>query len=208
MLIQSQDAAAILIFTEEPRYPQLSTAELKQLSDLLNAIERENAFRGVVIASNSHSFATGASLKEVSSMSPVCACEFARTGQALCRHIRSFPKPVVAAIRGFCYGGGLDLAMACHARIAAYNASFSHPGGAVGLITGWGGTQTLPRKFGKTAACEVLLTGQRIPATQAVCLGVVDELSSSQDLVTVAVQRVHARPGDRVREVWGGDFLF
>jgi enoyl-CoA hydratase len=192
MEVQSQDAVAILRFPEEPPYPRLATAVLKELTDLLAALASDLAFRGVVIASNSCSFATGAEVNELSSLNPVRACDFARWGQSVCKRIRRFPAPVVAAIRGFCTGGGLDLALACHARVAAYNASFAHPGGALGLITGWGGTQSLPRRLGKAVALEVLLTAERIPATQALSLRLVDELVSSQDLVSAAVQRVHA----------------
>ena len=191
MELQSQDAVAVLQFPEEPLYPRLATPVLRELASLFTRLARDNVFRGVVIASNSCSFATGAEVQEVSMLHAVRACEFARQGQNLCRQIRIFPVPVVAAIRGFCFGGGLDLALACHARIATYNTSFAYPGGGLGLITGWGGTQSLPRKFGKAAALEVLLTGERIPATQVVSLRLVDDLVSSEELLSAAVQRVH-----------------
>lgn len=192
MQLESRNDVVILSFPEEPLYPRLGTAALEELSDLLTAISKESVVRGVVIAANSCSFATGANIDEISALDAIRACEFARKGQALCRRIRCFPKPLVAAIRGFCSGGGLDLALACHGRIAAYNSSFSYPGGALGLITGWGGTQSFPRKFSKATAFELLLTGERIPATQAISLGLVDELASSCDLVNAAVQRLGA----------------
>ena len=87
-------------------------------------------------------------------------------------------------------GGGLDLALACGARVAAYGATFSHPGPALGLMTGWGGTQRLPRLVGRAEALRILLTGERIPAAQALTLGLVDELVPSAELIDAAVRQV------------------
>lgn len=146
----------------------------------------EGLFRGVVIAAGATSFATGADLDEVSALDGVGAWSFAHMGQEVLDQIELFPLPVVAAIRGYCLGGGLDLALACHARVASYDASLGHPGPALGLMTGWGGTQRLPRLLGKAAALRVLLTAERIPATQALTLGLVNELVSPQDLLEAA----------------------
>lgn len=151
-------------------------------------LERESLFEAVVIASNAHSFATGAALEEVAALDGTAGREFALRGQALLKRIERFPAPVVAAIRGYCLGGGLDLALACRARIASYDSSFAHPGATLGLLTGWGGTQRLPRLVGKHSALQMLLAGERVPATQALTLGLVDELSPSQDLIERAVQ--------------------
>ena len=145
-----------------------------------------------MIASNVKSFATGAEIEEVRAVEGLAAREFAERGQRVCRHIAAFPLPVVAAIRGYCLGGGLDLALACHGRVAAYDASFAHPGAALGLLTGWGGTQGLPHLVGKAAAMEMLLTAVRIPATQALTMGMVDELASSRDLIGAAVRRAES----------------
>jgi enoyl-CoA hydratase/carnithine racemase len=162
---------------------------LAELGDLLNEVRLSGLFQGVVIAANPRSFATGASLEEVASIEGVSALAFARAGQTLLNHIANFPLPIVAAIRGYCLGGGLDLALACHARIATYDASFGHPGASLGLITGWGGTQRLTRLIGRTAATQLLLTAERVPASQALTLGLVDELVPSPDLVAAATRR-------------------
>ena len=167
----------------------MTRAVLEELPDLLSTVRREGLFRGVVIASNEESFAIGAELEEIAPLEGVAAQEFARVGQTLFEQIERFPISVVAAIRGYCLGGGLDLALACHGRVATYDASFGHPGAALGLLTGWGGTQRLPRLVGKAQALQVLLTGERIPATQALTLGLVDELVSSADLIECAVRR-------------------
>jgi enoyl-CoA hydratase/carnithine racemase len=185
----SHNSVAVLALAEGKGYPRLTRAVLEELRDLLVTIEAERVFHGVVIAANGESFATGADLAEIAELSGLGAREFARAGQAIFEKIVRFPLPVVAAVRGYCLGGGLDLALACHARIATYDASFGHPGGALGLLTGWGGTQRLPVLIGKAQALQMLLTGERVPATQALTLGLVDELVASGELVEAAARR-------------------
>jgi enoyl-CoA hydratase len=146
----------------------------------------------VVISASSRSFATGASLEEVASLEGVAAQEFAQTGQLLFDQIEHFPLPVVAAIRGYCLGGGLDLALACQARVATYDASLGHPGASLGVVTGWGGTQRLTRLIGRAAATHIMLTAERIPASQALTLGLVDELVPSHDLLNASARRAGA----------------
>ena len=189
----AHNSVAVLAFPPDAGYPRLTLAVLAELGDLLNEVRLSGLFRGVVIASNSRSFATGARLEEVASVEGVAARAFAQKGQQIFDRIASFPLAVVAAIRGYCLGGGLDLALACHARVATYDASFGHPGASLGLITGWGGTQRLTRLIGRAAATQHLLTAERVPATQALTLGLVDELLSSQDLVEGATRRARSR---------------
>jgi enoyl-CoA hydratase/carnithine racemase len=83
----------------------------------------------------------------------------------------------VAAVNGFCFGGALDLALACDMRIASPNALFSHPGASLGIMTGWGGTQRLPRMIGEAAAIEMFFTGRRVNAAEALTLGLVDAVA-------------------------------
>ncbi|HEV2378656.1 MAG TPA: enoyl-CoA hydratase/isomerase family protein [Terriglobia bacterium] len=187
--LSSHDSIAIVAFPEYPKYPRLSREILARLSDQLRAVQSAECFEGLVIASNSSSFATGAKLEEVAELSGLQALEFARLGQGVLREIALSSIPVVAAIRGFCLGGGLDLALACNGRVAAYNSSFGCPGATLGLLTGWGGTERLPRLVGTSAAMQMLVTGERVPATQALTLGLVDELVPSMDLVGAAARR-------------------
>jgi len=165
---------------------------LAELGGLLREVQVSGLFRGVVISASPRSFATGARIEEVASLEGAAAREFAQRGQILFDQIEHFPLPVVAAIRGYCLGGGLDLALACHARVAAYDASFGHPGASLGLITGWGGTQRLTRLIGRAAATQLMLTAERIPASQALTLGLVDELVPSQDLLDASARRAEA----------------
>jgi len=199
--LSSHESIAVLTFPEQPEYPRLSRALLREISEQLRDVQSAACFGGLVIASNSRSFATGAELEEVSGLPGLAAFEFARTGQSVLVEIASCAIPVVAAIRGFCLGGGLDLALTCHGRVAAYDSSLGCPGAALGLLTGWGGTQRLPRLVGSAAAAQMLLTGERIPATQALTQGLVDELVPSADLVVAAARRARrlAAESSRVR---------
>lgn len=201
MDFQSYNSVAVLAFSPENPFPRLTRETLDELEQNLGEIRRSILFTGVVIAASGRSFSAGAEIEEVARLQGFEARQFAERGQRLMSLIASFPAPVVAAIRGHCLGGGLDLALACHNRVATYDASFGHPGGALGLMTGWGGTQRLPRLLGKPAALEILITGERIPAAQALTLGLVDELVPSRDLVERAVLRAE-RAAARRRDAW------
>ena len=193
--LRGHDTVAIIAFAQTG-YPRLTQALLHELQDLLREIRLGGLFRGVVIAANARSFATGAAIDEVTTLAGTSGRSFSALGQKVFAQIGAFPLPVVAAIRGYCLGGGFDLALACHARVATYDACLGYPGGVLGLITGWGGTQRLPRLLGRAAALQVFLTGERIPATQALTLGVLDELVSASDLIEAAARRA-LRMADR-----------
>ena len=92
--------------------------------------------------------------------------------------VAAFPTPTVAAIRGYCMGGGLDLALACDRRIAASHALFAHRGAALGLITGWGGTQRLPRLIGKARALQMFLVAEKVHAAQALQIGLINAIAA------------------------------
>lgn len=107
------------------------------------------------------------------------------------RTIADFPAPVYAAISGYCMGGGLDLALACRYRMASPHAIFGHRGAALGLITGWGGTQRLPRIVGKGRALEMFVTAEKISAARALSIGLVDAIVP--DPVAESVERIHSK---------------
>ncbi len=140
MDLSSHNSVAVLAFSQDGEYPRLTRGVLGELGGHLDAIKACGLFQGVVIVANSRSFATGAAIEEVASVEGATARDFAEAGQSLFNRIAKFPLPIAAAIRGYCLGGGLDLALACHSRIATYDASFGHPGASLGLITGWGGS--------------------------------------------------------------------
>lgn len=131
----------------------------------------------LVLAGNAKFFSAGADLNEIAALTGSEAFRFAQMGQRLMSAIANFPSPTIAAIHGYCMGGGLDLALACDRRIAGPHASFGHRGAALGLITGWGGTQRLPRLVGKGPALQMFLAAEKLHAPQALRVGLVDAIA-------------------------------
>jgi len=144
--------------------------------------------RPLVITGNARFFSAGAELGEIDRLDGPAAYEFSKMGQALMDSIEQFPAPVYAAVSGYCMGGGLDLALACHRRIAAGNAIFGHRGAALGLITGWGGTQRLPRLVGKSVALEMFVAAEKLNAERALVIGLVEAVV--EDPVSEALRRI------------------
>ncbi len=133
----------------------------------------------LIVTGNNQFFSAGAELSEIAALDGPSAYEFSLIGQALMNAIEHFPAPVYAAISGYCMGGGLDLALACRHRISSTHAVFGHRGAALGLITGWGGTQRLPRLIGKARALEILVAAEKITAPQALRMGLIDAISEN-----------------------------
>lgn len=139
----------------------------------------------LIITGNHKFFSAGADLNEIVALGSD-ALEFARMGQRLMKLVDDFPAPVCAAVYGYCMGGGLDLALACDFRVAHPHALFGHRGAALGLITGWGGTQRLPRLVGRAKALEMFVAAEKVTATRALEMGLIDR--SSENPVEAAIQ--------------------
>ncbi|HKS74966.1 MAG TPA: enoyl-CoA hydratase/isomerase family protein [Terriglobales bacterium] len=159
------------------------------VAEVTNAIERLAADpRPLVITGNPKFFSAGADLREIAALTGPEAYEFSQMGRRLMSAVESFPAPVYAAIHGYCMGGGLDLALACHHRIASPHAVFGHRGAALGLITGWGGTQRLSRLLGKAKALEMFVAAEKLHAYDAWKIGLVNEVA--EDPVGEAAARI------------------
>jgi enoyl-CoA hydratase len=142
----------------------------------------------LILTGNDDFFSTGAELSEIAALDGPAAYAFSRMGQDLMRAVEEFPAPVYAAVSGYCMGGGLDLALACRRRIAAPNAVFGHRGAALGLITGWGGTQRLPRLVGKGIALQMFVAAEKIDAGRALAIGLVEAVVDNP--VAEALKRI------------------
>jgi enoyl-CoA hydratase len=156
------------------------------IESLLNAIEQLD-FRSVskiVFTGTGDAFASGADLREIRDLTAGSARAFGKKGQELMAKVDDLSIPTMAAINGYCFGGGLDLALACDIRIASPNAVFCHPGVGLGIITGWGGTQRLPRLIGEARAMEMLLTAGRVSASEALRIGLIHDITD--DVLTAA----------------------
>lgn len=142
----------------------------------------------LIITGNRHFFSAGADLNEIAALTGAEAYEFSAMGQRLMNAIAEFPAPTYAAVWGYCMGGGLDLALACRYRIAHPHAVFGHRGAALGLITGWGGTQRLPRLIGKARALEMFLAAEKVHAAKALEVGLVDGIA--EEPVLACLERI------------------
>lgn len=141
-----------------------------------------------LIISGDPIFSAGADLNEICQLTGPEAFTFAKMGQELKNAVATYPTAVYACVHGFCMGGGLDLALACRHRIATPHAVFGHRGAALGLITGWGGTQRLPRLLGKGKALEIFIAAEKVSAAQAMQIGLVDAIS--EDPVAEVIRRI------------------
>jgi enoyl-CoA hydratase len=177
--IESAGHARILRLTSPDGTNRLTRACVLALTAALAEFKDElkKGICPLIMAGNGKFFSVGADLNEIAALTGPEAYEFSAMGQALMSTIASYPAPVVAAIEGHCMGGGLDLALACHRRIAAPHAVFGHRGAALGLMTGWGGTQRLPRLIGKSRALELFVAAEKISAARALEIGLVDAIA-------------------------------
>jgi enoyl-CoA hydratase/carnithine racemase len=173
---------------------RLTQACVRSLIDAIESLSRTPG--PLILTGNSKFFSTGADLSEIGALTGPAAFEFSKMGQRLMNAIERFPAPVYAAIEGYCMGGGLDLALACHRRIASPHAIFGHRGAALGLITGWGGTQRLPLLIGKSRALAMLVAAEKLHAGEALKIGLVDAVV--EDPVAEARRRIEraARTGN------------
>jgi len=140
----------------------------------------------IVTGGGEKAFVAGADIKELSEVNAVNAKILSARGQAIFRQIENFPKPVIAAVNGFALGGGCELALACHVRIAAETAKFGLPEVTLGLIPGYGGTQRLARQVGKGLALELIMTGDMVGAERAHAIGLANKVVPANTLLDEA----------------------
>lgn len=183
------DGVCVVRFTRPEIRNPLSISVLGELGCLVADISTDGSLRSVVFTGTGDVFASGADLREIAKVTADEAPDFARRGQSLMANIAALPQTTIAAINGFCFGGALDLALACNRRIASPNAKFAHPGTGLGIITGWGGTQRLPRLIGQAAALEMFFTAEAMDANRALGIGLIDKIADdalAESLVAAA----------------------
>jgi len=165
----------------------LNASVLKELDQAFDELEAEDTVRVVVLTASGRFFSPGADIKELAQLNTAFqGSELSGLGQALLNRIERFDKPVIAAINGPCLGGGLELAMACHIRVAAAGIQLGLPETKLGLIPGFGGTQRLPRIIGPSKAAELILTGEVMTSEEALALGLVNRVVPLADLLQQA----------------------
>lgn len=186
---ETREGVAIVTINRPDKLNALSRATLEDLASAIDAAEGAPEVKAVVITGRGEkAFVAGADITEINELDAQGGRSFALFGQALFRHIETLSKPVIAAVNGFALGGGCELAMACHIRVASENARFGQPEVNLGIIPGYGGTQRLPRLVGKGVALELLVTGDMITAERAYALGLVNAVTAPGKAVEKAVE--------------------
>jgi enoyl-CoA hydratase/carnithine racemase len=171
--IEWRERVAILRLVSHDGTNRLSMARVQALTNAVAEVAEARPSK-IIITGNTHFFSAGADLNEIAALTGPEAVRFAMLGQRLMNAVAGFPAPTIAAIHGYCMGGGLDLALACERRIASPHVIFGHRGTALGLITGWGGTQRLPRIVGKARALEMFIAAEKLNASRALSFGLIE----------------------------------
>jgi len=170
---------------------KLTVQEIGQA--ISHAKENTNVKAVIITGSGTKGFVAGADIAEFIGLTPDQAKEISQAGHDVFKSIEDCPKPVVAGVNGFALGGGCELAMACHMRVASDNAKFGQPEVNLGLIAGYGGTQRLIRYIGKTRAMELHLTGDAISAEQALQFGLVHYVTTQEQLISRCVEIINTK---------------
>jgi enoyl-CoA hydratase len=183
LLIEDRGGVRTITLNRPDKLNALNQATIAELHVAFEAAGADAAVRVVILTgAGPKAFVAGADIAEMNGLSPVQARDFSRAGQRLMSRIEQLGKPVIAMVNGFALGGGMELAMACHLRIAADSAKFGQPEVNLGLIPGFGGTQRLLRLCGRAAALELCLLGENIDAARALQFNLVTRVVAKDEL--------------------------
>ena len=183
LLVEDDGAIRTITVNRPEKLNALNQETIAELREAFGQAKAEETVRVVVLAgAGAKAFIAGADIAELNTATPVQALEFSRRGQALMTGVERLGKPVIAAIGGFALGGGMELAMGCHLRIASDTARFGQPEINLGIMPGFGGTQRLLRLAGRAATLELCLLGTQIDARRALELGVVHRVVPAEQL--------------------------
>jgi len=182
------DRIATITVNRPDKLNALNDATMAELGHAIEQVRSDRAVAGVVVTGAGRAFIAGADISELRSKSGPEIYALARRGQEVFRRFETAPKPVIAAVNGFALGGGCELAMACHIRIAAEGAKFGQPEVKLGVIPGYGGTQRLTRLVGRGRALQLLLTGEMIDAGEAYRIGLVNRVVPTGDQAVEAAR--------------------
>ncbi len=169
----------------------LNTETIEELREIMQRVYDDKSVNGVIITgSGEKAFVAGADIKEIAALNELNARKFAENGQEVFSLIENSEKPVIAAVNGFALGGGCELAMACHIRVASENAKFGQPEVNLGIIPGYGGTQRLTQLIGKGKSMELMMTGDMIGAQEAKSLGLINHVVSDKEALLQLADKI------------------
>lgn len=182
--VRTDDGVAVITVDRQDRLNALNAELVRELDRALRAAAEDEAVGGVIVTgAGAKAFVAGADIGELARMGPLDGIRISREGQETLRRLERMPKPVIAAVNGFALGGGLELALACHLRVASSNARFGLPEVKLGIIPGYGGTVRLPRLVGRGRALEMILSGEMIDAAHAERIGLVNRVVEPAELM-------------------------
>ncbi|MCW5516385.1 enoyl-CoA hydratase/isomerase family protein [Muriicola sp. Z0-33] len=188
ILIDKKDSLAVVTINRPDKLNALNKATISELHKAFKALEDESAIKAIVLTgSGEKAFVAGADISEFANFSVKEGAKLAAKGQEiLFDFVENLSTPVIAAVNGFALGGGLELAMACHFRVASDNARMGLPEVSLGVIPGYGGTQRLPQLVGKGRAMELIMTAGMIDAQKALNYGLVNYVVAGEELLPLS----------------------
>ncbi len=193
VIYEPHGSFAIVRLNRPAKHNALSREVLAELSDIFKRIENNRELRAVILTgAGERAFCAGTDIAELALLNEAEARAVAERGQAICDQIEQCPVPVIAAINGLTAGGGFELMLACHIRIASSNAHFSLPEAKLGVIPGYGGTQRLARDIGKARTLEMLLASRELTAAEAEYAGLISQVTEPVNLQSEAQAIVNA----------------
>ncbi len=205
LLYEKKGYVAIVKLNQPDKLNAVDTDAALELTALFEEMEKDNDIRCVVLASNCpKAFSAGGDIREEKEKRVLDAYDFIMVGTKMLGAIENFRTPVIAAINGYCLGGGTEIAIASDIRIAAENAKMGSPEVTLGLLPGWGGTQRLSRIVGKSKAKEMMFTGDKYLAAQALEMGLVDKVVPADALMDEAMalaEKIASRPPMAIRYI-------
>ena len=187
LLLERDGGVAVVTVNRPKALNALNVATVIEMGEVFHRLAADRGVRVVILTgAGEKSFVAGADIQEIRDLDLISGKEFAARGIALYSFIEKMRVPVIAAVNGYALGGGCELAMACHIRLASENAKFGQPEINLGIIPGYGGTQRLPRHVGRGRALDLMLTGRMIPAEEALVWGLVSAVYPSAELLSAA----------------------
>lgn len=183
--VEWDEELAVVVIDRQEKLNALNAELVQELGQVFGELREDDQVRGVILTgAGEKAFVAGADIGELAKMNSLTGVRVSRDGQRVLSEIERFPKPVIAAVGGFALGGGCELALACHMRIASENARFGLPEVGLGIIPGYGGTVRLARLIGLGRAIEMTLTGQMVDAAKACEIGLVSRVVDRADLLS------------------------
>jgi enoyl-CoA hydratase len=187
VLLDRRGGTVVLTLNRPEKLNALSAQVFVSLRETLDQLAEDESISALILTGAGAAFCAGTDIAELDQWNPDKGAALSRRGQELCNQVESFPAPVIAAVNGIAAGGGCELMLGCHLRIASVEARFSLPEIKLGLMPPYGGTQRLERDIGVARAREMMLTGKWISATEAEAIGLVNRVVASADVLNEAL---------------------